>query len=86
MHEIMVKSLPPKCRLTAIFDVRTINNVIQHMRILTTCLYLQSCHSGTILGSCSFNTCGLLTMTYDIQDLPHIVCQLRSRPLQVTVA
>jgi hypothetical protein len=28
MHEIMVKSLPPKCRLTAIFDVRIIDNLI----------------------------------------------------------
>jgi hypothetical protein len=28
MHDIMVKSLPPQCRLTAIFDVRTINNVM----------------------------------------------------------
>ena len=27
MHEIMVKSLPPGCHLTAIFDVRTTNNV-----------------------------------------------------------
>jgi hypothetical protein len=30
MHAIMVKSLPPQCHLTAIFDVRAINNVIQH--------------------------------------------------------
>lgn len=28
MHEIMVKSLPPQCHLTAIFDVRIINDVI----------------------------------------------------------
>jgi len=28
MHKIMVKSLPPHCHLTAIFDVRTNNNVI----------------------------------------------------------
>ena len=83
MHEIMVKSLPPGCHLTAIFDVRTIDNVVEHMNILTMCLHLQSCHSGTVLGSCFFNTCGLLTMTYNIQDLPHIVRQILSRPLQV---
>src|SRR3984885_3170479 len=34
------------------------------MSTLTMCLHLQSCHSGTVLGSCFFNTCGLLIMTY----------------------
>jgi len=28
-----------------------------------------------------FDTCGLLTVTYNIQDLPHIVCRLLSSPL-----
>ena len=28
MHEIMVRSLPPQCRLTAIFDVSQVYNVI----------------------------------------------------------
>ena len=28
MHKILVKSLPPQCHLTAIYDVRTINNVL----------------------------------------------------------
>ena len=83
MHEIMVNlDIPPQCHLTAIFDVRTINNVIKikYMSTLTLCLHLQSCHSGTILGLCFFNTCDLLTMTYSIRDLPHIVCQILSRP------
>lgn len=67
MHAIMVKSLPPQCHLTAIFDVRTINNLIYcNIRVHWQCVYLQSCHSGTVLGACFFNSCGLLTMTYNI--------------------
>ena len=30
MHEIMVKPLPRGCRLTAMFDVSYINNIMQY--------------------------------------------------------
>ncbi|SRR5216684_1532455 len=65
MHEIMVKSLPPKCHLTAIYDVRPINNIMWHMSTLTICLHRQSCHSGTVLGPYFFSTRDFLT------DLPY---------------
>ena len=35
MHELMVKSLPQQCRLTAIFDVSQINDMIWRMSTLT---------------------------------------------------
>lgn len=28
MHDIMVKPLPPQCRLTAIFDVSQVDNMV----------------------------------------------------------
>jgi hypothetical protein len=31
MHELMVKPLPPQCRLIAIFDVSQINDTIWYM-------------------------------------------------------
>ena len=36
MHERMVKSLPRQCRLTTIFDVSQINNMIWDTGLLTT--------------------------------------------------
>jgi hypothetical protein len=30
MHDILVKPLPRGCRLTAMFDVSYINNIMQH--------------------------------------------------------
>ena len=35
MHELMVKSLPEKCRLTTIFDVSRINDMIWDTSLLT---------------------------------------------------
>jgi uncharacterized membrane protein YccF (DUF307 family) len=43
----MVKPLPAGCRLTAIFDVGIISNIIwAHLFNF----YLKSCHSGTAMG------------------------------------
>lgn len=79
MHKILVKPLPPGCHLTAIFDVRTINNLIKHeytdvsalpvvpFRDCFRCVFLQYLWTPAV--------------TYNIQDLPHIVCQFPSNPL-----
>ena len=71
MHEIMVKGLPSKCRLTAIFDVSTNHYGLQthHYSLL------QACPSGTPLGSLVSNAyaCGFLTY-HNILDLPYLVC------------
>jgi hypothetical protein len=60
MHKIMVRSLPPQCRLTAIFDVSQVNNVMawQHTNDCP-----QSCHSGTALGLSRFDAFDFLIMT-----------------------
>jgi hypothetical protein len=52
------------------------------------CLHRQSCHSGTVLGPYFFSTRDFLTVTYRIQDLPHIVCQhhFQSAPSRLTYA
>lgn len=80
MHEIMVKPLPPKCRLTAIFDVsqgQQYDMVWQHADDVRT---PQSCHSGTALGLSSFDAPGFMILTCCIEDLPYLVCT----PLLIT--
>jgi hypothetical protein len=73
MHDILVRPLPQHCRLIAMFDVSYINNLAWHTSTLT--MRLQSCHSGTALGSSLSYACSFL-MTYRTQDLPYIVCKL----------
>ena len=76
MHELMVKSLPQQCRLTAIFDVSQINDMIRHMNTLTMFYSLVILGRFLVRHSDSFfDACGFLT-TYHIQDLPYVVCKL----------
>jgi hypothetical protein len=74
MHELMVKSLPEKCRLTAIFDVSRTNNMIWDTSSLTTFCRL------AILGHFSvrrsFAACGFLITAHHIPDLPYVVRKL----------
>jgi hypothetical protein len=75
MHEIMVKPLPPQCRLTAIFDVSQVNNMIWLGNTLTIVCSL------AILGPslvCRpwFDAFSFLIMNFPIEDLPYLVCML----------
>jgi len=70
MHDLMVKPLPRKCRLTAIFDVSYINNIIRH-----TCTLMMFCSLAIVVVFLVRRPMSvILIMTYYIQGLPHLVC------------
>jgi hypothetical protein len=71
----MVKPLP---RLTAIFDVSRINNMIWHTSTQHTNNVPQSRHSEAPLCSCTsfFDTRSFPIVTYRIQVLIFVVCKL----------
>ena len=76
MHELMVKSLPRQCRLTAIFDVSQINDMIWHMSTLMMLCSLVILGRFLVHHSLMLHhVCGFLT-TDHIQDLPYVVCKL----------
>jgi hypothetical protein len=69
MHQFMVKPLPRKCRLTAIFDVSYINNMIRHTSIL-----LMFCSLAIVVVFLVRRPISMvLIMTHCIQGLPHLV-------------
>ncbi len=77
MHEIMVKPLPPDCYFQREniqqCDITWIHGHFDNVSVLAVM---------PLWDYIFFNTCGLLTMTYNIQDLPQIVYQLLCRPLR----
>ena len=69
MHQLMVKKLPRKCRLTAIFDVRYINDTIRE----TSTLMMYRSLAIVVVFLVRHPMSVILIMTYCIQGLPHLV-------------